>query len=104
GRVRSRLSSRPCLEDPRRSGLELPAAGGTSPRAKRGSDPPLAERALVRHQKSAPGRGARSSSSKKADKPATASRTALVAARRDSGSAIQLQLGHALGGRRDHLL
>jgi len=31
----------------------LPAAGGTSPRTERGSDPPLAARALARHQKKA---------------------------------------------------
>src|SRR5215470_4134049 len=41
---------------------------------------------------------------RKRDKSATASRSDLVTARRDFGSAIQLQLGHALSRRRDHFL
>src|SRR5215468_4344396 len=41
---------------------------------------------------------------RKWNKPTAASRANLVAARRDSRSAIQLQLGHPLGGSRDHVL
>src|SRR5215813_4888270 len=41
---------------------------------------------------------------RKRNKPTAASRANLVAARRDSRSAVQLQLGHPLGGSRDHLL
>lgn len=55
-------------------------------------------------KKSAPGRAHDHLHRRKRDKPATTSGPDLVAARRDSCSAIQLQLGHALSGRRDHLL
>src|SRR5215467_1341978 len=41
---------------------------------------------------------------RKRNKPTAASRANLVAARRDSRSAVQLQLGHPLGGSRDHVL
>ena len=52
-RVRCRVSSRPCLEDPGRSGLEWSASGGTSARAEGGRDPPLAARTLARPKKKA---------------------------------------------------
>src|SRR5215471_16592397 len=41
---------------------------------------------------------------RKRNKPTAASRANLVAARRDSRSAVQLQLGPPLGGSRDHVL
>ena len=52
-RVRRRVSSRPCLEDPGRSGLEWSASGRTSARAEGGRDPPLAARTLARPKKKA---------------------------------------------------
>src|SRR5215467_7589805 len=55
-------------------------------------------------KKSSPGRAYDPLHRRKRDKSATASGSDLVTARRDSGSAIQLQLGHALSRRRDHFL